>query len=480
MSAADYEHQPDQSSQALLQAQIILPSISHRIYTLIGFAWPSFGFLFLILLCDSDWFALPFPIQWLFPAVCLLALAMGHLIAMGLESSVTTRALDYFRRGMPLIFYRRFAVLQEPPELRKNDEEAQVQGDKLTSSTPSEPVGRGEAAIVFGARRVLLSAVDELHLTFLGSLEIKSYAASGRVFTSADQSQSGPSNKPDLLVRFPLGALSLVNQKRLVEIFRSHRLGLTVNKRLDDRLKSPIVKGQAAIQAMGAVILLYALFDVSYATFTWLEMLRDYYGCQLCMRHSDKADAFLVGGDKAIKPRALELYDRAEDLRTHPAPLSWAYRALFANGNSAAQLLAIRAETLYWLDKRDQAIQVLEEAVALKPTGYKVQMHLARWLAEAGRLKEAQAVLDTVLEKHKDALLPRLYNQALVQGDTAAGEALYKRYLGELDEEVFGDEPGWPPGSEKPLMEMWRRDDLEFLKRYFVRQDPQAAPARQK
>jgi tetratricopeptide (TPR) repeat protein len=440
---------------APLGLQAMAPALSHSIYTLIGFAWPAFGMLFLILLCSSDWFALSFPIQWLFPLVCLFALLLGHLTAMALESRAVTEALYFFRRGMPLIFYRRFAVLQTK-----------------AAGGGAGALERGQPAIVFGAKRVLLSAVDELYLTFLGVLEIKSYAASGRVVKAEATVGNAPLNKADLLARVPIGALALSDQKRLVEIFRDGRPGLIVNKRLDDRLNSPIVKGQALISAMGAVVLLYALFDVSYATFTWLEMLKDYYGSQLCMRHPDKAQAFLGTAGAATKnfekARAQELYDKAEQLRTHPFALSWAYRALFSNGNSAAQLLGIRAETLYWLGRRDEAMEVLQQALLLKPSGYKMQLQLVRMLAAGGRRDRAREILDKVLEKHKDVLMPRVYNYALVAQDDQAARALYKRYLTELDTEVFGDEPSWPPGGEKPLMEMWRRDDLEFLVPFFA------------
>jgi tetratricopeptide (TPR) repeat protein len=430
-----------------LSVEVIAPALSHRIYVLIGFAWPAYGFLFLNMLCSNGWFALGFSIVWLFPLICLIALLLGHATAIALESRWMTSGLYYFRRGMPLLFYRRFALVQA-----------------TASGAGADALDRGHHAIIFGAKRILLSAADELHLTFLGALEIRSYAASGKVMAAVAKDSDAPLNKADLLARVPIGALTLSDQKRLVEIFRAGRPGLTVNKRLDDRLNSPIVKGQALISSLGAIILLYALFDVSYATFTWLEMLKDYYGSQLCLSHPEKAQLFLgAAGAKQPKEIALDLYDRAEQLRTHPFALSWAYRALFTNGNSAADLLSIRAETLYRFGRKDEAIAVLQEALRSKPSGYKVQLQLARMLAEGGNRDQARQILEKVLEKHKDLLLPRVYNYALIARDAKAADALYKKYLAELDDQVFGEEPGWPPTVEKPLMEMWRRDDLEFL-----------------
>ena len=54
-----------------LGRRAIPPQLSSSIYTIIGFAWPVFGCVFIKLLCSTDWFALkiiPF-----FPLAVLLA-----------------------------------------------------------------------------------------------------------------------------------------------------------------------------------------------------------------------------------------------------------------------------------------------------------------------------------------------------------------------------------------------------------------------
>ena len=324
----------------------------------------------------------------------------------------------------------------------------------------------GKAAITFGQRRVLLSAVDELYLTLLGTLEIRSYAASGRL----EPRGGGPAvNRPDILVKVPLSVLGLSAEKQLVELFRAHRPDLVVNKRLTDRLASPVVKGQALIQSFGALVIVLALVDVSYATFTWLEIVKAYYGAQICLRHADEAGSFIAAGEKS-EVAARRLFAEAEELRLHPSPVSWAYRALFANANSQAQLLSIKAETLYRLGQKDQAIDCLKQALELSTTGYKTQLQLARYLAEAGRREDAQAALAKVVKRHKEALLPRVYGQAIeLKDDAAAAEARYNQDLADLDKDLFGSEPAWPPGGEKPIMEVWRRDDLTFLAERFFK-----------
>lgn len=428
------------------------PSLSHLVYTLIGFAWPVFGLVFLILLCSTDWFAVN--VAQLFPLAVIFALAVGHCLAFVLESDLATRAAYFFKNGLPLIYYRRFALVFEP---------AAVVEDGQTD----EQTCYGQAALLIGRRRVLFEAVDELYLTFLGTLEVRSFASCGQVFEKSEKERNeavaqSVVNRPDVLVRIPLSILDLKEQKALVELFQKYSPGLTMNDRLRDRLKSPIVKGQNLIQSLGAALLVFALCDVTFATFTWLEMLKGYYGAQMCMRHPQEAQVFQPGADPSA--RAKQLFDQAEQLRLHPSPYSWAYRALFANGNSQAQLLAIKAETLYRMGRKVEAVATLEEALTAKTSGFKAKLQLVRYLAEDGENKKAQAILDEILEKHKDVLLPRVYTEALlVNDDEKAVPATYEKYLQVLDEEAFGSEPAWPPGGEKPIMEMWKRDDLTFL-----------------
>jgi len=433
-----------------------VPSLSHKIYTLIGFAWPVFGVIFLTLLCTTDWFAVSM-VQFT-PVVVAGSLAIGHCIALALESTWATKGAYFFKHGMPLIFYRHMATIVAPGAYTENVTDGPI-------AVTGHYSGYGQPAIVFALKRVLFEAVDELYLTFLGTLEVRSYVSAGHVFAGESEKVSSTAaetetiNRPDVLVRLPLSILNQSQQKELIAIFTSFNHDIKINQRLADRLSSPIVKGQNLIQSFGAALLLFALCDVTYATFTWLDMLKNYYGAQLCMRHPDEATAFAPGKNPAL--RATQLYDEAEKLRLHPAPLSWAYRALFANGNSQAQLLAIKAETLYRLGRTAESISTLEEVAEAKTSGLKAKLQLVRYLVEDGRVSEARKILQEIVVKHKDVLLPRVYDLVLLA--PAQVNRAYENDLSQLDSEVFGSEPGWPPGGEKPIMEMWKRDDLTFI-----------------
>lgn len=171
------------------------PSISHLVYTLIGFAWPVFGLVFLILLCSTDWFAVN--VAQLFPLAVIFALAVGHCLAFALESDLATRAAYFFKNGLPLIYYRRFALVFEP---------AAVVDD---GQTDEPPACYGQVALLIGRRRVLFEAVDELYLTFLGTLEVRSFASCGQVFEKIEKERNeavaqSVVNRPDVLVRIPL------------------------------------------------------------------------------------------------------------------------------------------------------------------------------------------------------------------------------------------------------------------------------------
>lgn len=441
MNQADSQKQPANGASVSLsdgQADIVIKTLntnlSHQVYTTVGIAWPVFGFVFIVLLCSTFWFSLE-PL-YIFPLLCISALFVGNLLARLLASDLVTRAVRFFKRGQPLILFKKFLDL----ELRASDQAL--------------------VAFTLGRRRILMTSVDELYLTMLGTLEIRSFAVSG-----------SPDNKHDVdvVLRLPLSVLDLAGQKHLVSLFQLSKPGLTVNKRLTDRLQSPVVKGQMALQLVGAAVITFALFDVGYATSAWITMLRCHYGAQLLLRDSDSPDAQAFVAIKAVdnKARAQLLYDQAEQIRTHPFALSWACKALFNNKNSQAQLCSMRAETLYRLGHLDESIALMEEACKTSPTGFRNQIGLARYLTIKGDKKRADEVLGEVLEKHKDVLLPRVYKLALITGNDLRAKQ-YDSDMAQLDEEVFGPEPAWPPGGEKPIMEMWRRDDLEFLANYLL------------
>jgi hypothetical protein len=167
-------------------------------------------------------------------------------------------------------------------------------------------------------------------------------------------------------------------------------------------------------------------------------------------------------------------FRQALNLKEHPIPFSWAYSALFKSKNSASQMSLIEAQTLYLLGDKAEAVEIMQKACGEKISGVKPQLALCRALIELERYEEADKLMAGVEEEHKDLLLPHILRlviarrQGLKRGlkpeaITAKMSEVYKDSLPKLDENVFGEEPAWPPGGERPIIEMWRRDDLTLL-----------------
>lgn len=93
-------------------------------------------------------------------------------------------------------------------------------------------------------------------------------------------------------------------------------------------------------------------------------------------------------------------------------------------------------------------------------------IELSRWNYELGDIEASREVLTKALEEHSEDLLPCLYMIAADKKDLKSDteiENLCKSYLDKLDENVFGDEPWWPPGGNRFLSERLYRDDVLFL-----------------
>ena len=431
--------------------QSFRPSIVHRIYVLIGLAWPVFGIIFIYFLCDASWLSGDFRLSPYFPLATIAALGTGYLLARFLSSKLLARLFAFIKHGQPFLYFDR-AV------------------DIAASMDPDKP-----ALMKSGLLQLDMTRISRLHLTLLGVMEMRSDDITG----------GGTSY---VLARMPLSVLSLADQKDLVEAFKKYRPDLIVSDRLAKRLMSSVVKGQGMVQALGALVLVAALIDVSYASFVWLDILKEHYAAQTLARtdaiyggtvqeklerarsRRNLRTSWTGGADDrdSLKKEASKRYRHAEQMRATPFPLSCAFKALFTCSNSASQLDIIRAETLRDLGRPEEACEILQGVVAKKQPGVKAHLALVRLLIDMGQIKAAQSELLTIEDAHKDLLLPKVLRLDLERrlgADAKERASLLARSMQELDEQVFGDEPAWPPGGERPITEMWHRQDLEILGR---------------
>lgn len=429
-----------------LKRRTIPTSLAHRGYTLVKMSYPLFGIVFLYLFSVGYWGVTDLSF-WGIPIIIVVLFA-AHGLLLFLESERGCRMFSFITKGAPLTPYMRWITVEEPVD------------PSQTSSAHTGAYLTGEPAFRYGLRRVMFSTIDQLDQTIWGNLLVRSRAFSGAVFRDQGDGQVAL-NEPDVVAKLPFGAVSSPVQKEFVELTRSYR-SVAVNKRLSKRLESKIVKGEDLVAALGAVFLCFVLFDLGYSICVYLQMLKYYHVAQVDARH---ASTIMSEQRKLETGAGSSLYDMAENIRKREPGISLVNRALLERGFSAATVLVARAEALWYMGKKDEAIESLERALKLYPKSLQLHAQLARWLVETGNRAEAEKVLNEAIETHDDSILPRLYMLVNLEesGDIKRKQELYRTYLDKFDVDVFGEEPSWPPGGNRRLHDMWSRDDVHFL-----------------
>lgn len=429
-----------------LKRRTIPTSLAHRAYTLIKMSYPLFGIVFLYLFSVETWFETDLSC-WGIPII-IAVLVIAHGLLIFIESEWGCRMFSFITNGAPLTPYMRWITVEQPVE------------SSQTSAAHTALYISGEPAFRYGLRRVMFSTIDQLDQTIWGNLLVRSRAFNGAVFRDSGGGQVAL-NQPDVIAKLPFGAVSSAVQKEFVELARSYR-SVAVNKRLAKRLESKIVKGEDLVQALGAVFLCFVLFDLGYSICVYLEMLKNYHLAQVDARHGLTV---MTGKRKTETGTGSQFFDKAEQIRAREPGISLVNRAVMDRGFSAATVLVARAEALWYMNRKQEALESLKGALEHYPKSLQLHAQLARWLAETGNRGEAEKILSSAIDSHDDSVLPRLYMLVNLQdaGDIKREQELYREYLEKFDVEVFGEEPSWPPGGNRRLHDMWSRDDVHFL-----------------
>lgn len=398
---------PAAGSNALESGLNLSASKAHQLLALIGMTFVLFEIIFVQLYSDNFWFNFdisPFGI----PAILLVAGA-AHGLLLILQSDRVSRFLYPLLLGKPPLLYTRWLRLEKE-------------------------------GFRYGIRTVQWKAVDELFLTFFGNLEIRSYVLSGNV-----------SGRADPLFKFPFGAGTQENQRLFVERVKSQCPGVKLNKRLEKRINSPIVRGQNAIQLGGAAFMAAILFDLGYSSFAYLEMLKHYH----------LARTAAIAGDTNTAKSELQ---RADSFYQHPLPISWVTNRFLTLGSSGAGIMQARSLALNAMGDRNRAIDDADRALAMSPENFRLHLLRARLLYDAGRKEEAKAAIHSAIDKHKESLMPRLYLVAAAKDDgQTAVEDSYSDAINALIENTFGEEPVWPPGGNRFVHDVFYSDDIYFI-----------------
>jgi len=399
---------------------VIHTSFSHRGLALVGTTLVLFEVLFVTLLALSFWFPLNLA-PWGIPTVVIFSYLANALLSW-LEGPAVCSLLRFALNGKPLLVYRRWLSCDE----------------------------RG---FTFGVKRVDWDAVDAVSLNFFSTLLIKSRKLCGPPNLVGNKDL----NPADTILKVPFGAIDLESQRNFVETLKKNRAGVALNDRLKKQISQPRLKGLPYLQSSSVLILALALVDLGYATFTYLETLKQYYLCHLDAAQSDM-------------PSAKEHFRRAEDLRQHPLPVSWVAHKLTSLGGVSEIYERARSEALWSLGQRQEAFQVAKAAAARSSKGFRLHLRVARLSSLLGDHFGARAEIQKAIDQRDDALLPRLYLSALLLGNgkSDAAQKSFEEYTSKLDDEVFGKDPPWPPGGDRFLTDVWYKDDLDFVFRRII------------
>jgi tetratricopeptide (TPR) repeat protein len=420
------------------------PMPGHVGFTLVTSGFVLFEMLFVCMYSDKFWFGVDIRMLGI-PAV-LAALILTHFLLQLQESPIGCNFFALVWQQKPPIVYSRWVSINDPlfaPGLR------------------------------FGNRHLVWNAIDELQLSIWGNLIIRSRSLSGPM----QKMDASPSwvvrriTQPDVVLKLPFGLASPEDQRKLVGLIRSHRPAVLLNPRLqkavglgpDAAAKPPQGADaeklrQATVYAsmFGAVFLLVVLLDVGYSTFNYLQTLKFYYLCQVDARAGDLSKAQID-------------YNEAEGIRLHPLPISWVTNKLMTQEPVGPALVQAKAEALWAMGKKEQAIEAATKAVELAPKGFRHNLMLARMLTDVGKSQQAEEQIELAIENHKGNFLSALYMVALKQQHppavSTAAKAAYAKYKAVIDDEVFAaaDGPQWPPGGERFLHDIWYRDDVEYV-----------------
>ncbi len=401
----------------------LLTTLGHQGYTLVGIGFIVFELGFLVLYSNDFWFQ--FNVYWLGIPAALLALCFAHFFLIWVESKAGCNFFSPIWKRRPPCVYREWVRLNE---------------------SDLEP------GISFGERHVVWRAVDKLELTIWGNLRVLSRALSGAPSTKAKKTKilfSQPDDAEEIL-KFPFGFGSVADQKLVIDTMQHYNPALNLNQRLTKRLAQKDVKGAITIQQLGAVFLFLVLMDVGFSMFSYLEMLKNYYLCELAGT-SDWRD------EHKLSP---VFFSQAEAIREHPVPFSWVSTKVMSEGKVASGLYQTRAEALWAMGKKEEALESMRKSLKLSPS-FRLNLKVARMMALNGQREKAEEQLKEAIEDHDSALLPRLYMLAL--SSPAERATLYKSHLHALDDDLFGSDLMWPPGSHVFLQDVFYRDDLTFI-----------------
>lgn len=405
----------DQAPEEEITTKQLKTTLSYRAFVLVSASFVLFEILFLSLYLDTYWF--PVNIRWLGIPCVLLIVPVAHFFLRFVESKAGSRIASPLKKGLPLVIYTNW--------LKTSD-----------------------SALAIGRRQIAFDHIDELWLTIFGNLHIRTRALRGNddlVAFRFDETS-------DLIFKLPFGITSPENQRFVIGLIKSKRPAVKLNQRLEKKLKAAVLPHAAKVPLVGSIIMFAVLLDLGQANFGYLEILKGYYLADRSARDGKLAEA-------------LQHFERAESIQENALKFSWVNNKLFREGKGASGVLQARAEALVHMKRPEEALQSLKLALEQSPKTFRINLKMARLLHDLGREQEALAQVTEAIDSRKESFLARLYMLAMYESANKDDVAvrLLKVYEGELKDEVFGDEPVWPPGGNRFAHDYWYREDIDFV-----------------
>ncbi len=418
----------------------IYTSLSHKLYSLVKVSLVLYGFFFIILFANDFWFEADLALLSFILAPTFIALA--HFVLVFQESPAGCHFFSPLFFNRPVMPYRIWieTCLATNPE--KNGKYVDTIG------------------LLSGNQMIPIEKIDVIELSFWGNLIFLTDSIAQPIYDKNRVRQG------QVLFKLPAAACGPVKQKEFLELFLKLKPGVKLNKRLEKHMARQeklfekgnpanlLVKFEEYVPLIGACVFIFIFVDFAISTCIYLDTHKHYYLCQYKARHNDFS-------------RSSSEFEKAESIRkgatgTFMTPVK---SALFNTGAAASRLWQTRAEALYYMGKRKEGIESLVRAVEFLPGNYKINLEMARWLTKEGDVKGAKAYLNSAVEANSDSMIAKILvlNDLYASNKKDQARHLEKIYLDTLDEDLFGEEPVWPPGGSRLVKEGWIKDDTKYL-----------------
>ncbi|MDX2108423.1 MAG: tetratricopeptide repeat protein [Candidatus Melainabacteria bacterium] len=413
-------------------------SLSHKLYSLVKVAVVFYGLIFILLFANDFWFGLDlFTLSFI---LAPLILFWAHLFLTFQESPWGCHFFCPLFFEHPIAPYKIWlSTCTKGNETKQPDKYVQEEG------------------FLLGNQMVPFSCIDLIELSFWGNLIFYSNSIAALIH------QKGKTRQGQILFKIPISAATPANQRQFFSIIQERNLKLNprlvkliarqngLNEKTFGRL---LFKLEEYVPLIGACAFILIFLDFTISTCLYLETHKHFYLSQKEARKKELNEA------KREFARADSLQTMAGQMIFSPVK-----SALFHTGAAASRLWQARAEALYHQGDHKEAIGALAKACDYLPSNYKMSLEMARWLAKEGDKNGARVYVTRAIDANSDSMISRILilNWLYADKKKVQAEHMQKIYLENLDQDLFGEEPVWPPGGNRVVKEGWVKDDLDFL-----------------